>query len=103
MRVVNYVEGNYQITTVDYVVVRVSLLGMSKERLTQLGKLLRISCVPEVRKYAKAILSRAERRRENEKLLATATIFGLLLSAKLNFLCIARAAWTSDALGAQDP
>ena len=58
----SWVEGGYEITGVDYTVVRVSLLGMTKERLAVLRKVLELSKVDSVRRAAKATMKRAEDR-----------------------------------------
>jgi hypothetical protein len=63
MRVVELpVEGGYEVTTVDYMVARVSLLGMTKEKLEGLGRLLSRSSIASVRVSAKATMARAEAR-----------------------------------------
>jgi hypothetical protein len=60
----SYEEGGYRIEAIDYSVVRVSLLGMQKSQLTQLGDMLRRSKVASVRKAAAANMARAEKRYE---------------------------------------
>jgi len=62
MKVVSYAEGEYDVTTVDYVVVRMSMLGMSEEQLELLGKVLSASSVPEVREMAKGHMTKAASR-----------------------------------------
>jgi hypothetical protein len=57
-------EGGYEITTVDYMVVRVSMLGMQQSRLEALERLLRMSAVASVRLAATATMARARARKD---------------------------------------
>lgn len=67
MRVVSLpAHGGYEVTTVDYYVVRVSFLGMEKSRFDHLLKLLTISGVAEVRKQANALAERAKSRYDSK-------------------------------------
>ena len=60
MSEVSWVEGGFEVTSVDYYVLRVSMLGMKD--LKVLSDALYRSDVPEVRRAAKATLARAEKR-----------------------------------------
>ena len=63
-RVVSWTEGGFEITSVDYRVVRVSMLGMKPAQLDQLQKALELSRVSSVRKSVKATMKRARDRYE---------------------------------------
>ena len=63
MRVVSLpAHGGYEVTTVDYYVVRVSFLGMDQNRFDNLLKLLPLSAVAEVRKHTASLAERARSR-----------------------------------------
>ena len=62
MQTYTYVEGGHEITTVDYFVIRVSLLGMTAARFGALERVLRLSAVPAMRKAVKATMARAQAR-----------------------------------------
>jgi hypothetical protein len=61
---VTFSEGGYEVTTVDYSVARVSMLGMSTATLDKVEALLQRSEVTAVRKAAKATMYRARKRKE---------------------------------------
>ena len=62
LRVVSWTEGGYEVTSVDYSVIRVSFLGLSADRFAALLRLLPISSVPEVRAAAASLAGRARTR-----------------------------------------
>jgi len=64
MKVVSWEEGGYRVTTVDYMVLRVSFLGMKQDKFDQLLRLLTISSVVEVRRAAASLAERARKRYE---------------------------------------
>ena len=64
MRVVTWDEGGYKVTTVDYMVLRVSFLGMKQDMFDRLMRLLSISSVSEVRRSANSLAERARKRYE---------------------------------------
>jgi len=62
MKEITYSSGGFQVTTVDYMVVRVSMLGMTQQQLDLLGGVLAASQIASIRKAAKATFDRAEKR-----------------------------------------
>ena len=64
MKVVSWVEGGYEVTTVDYIVARVTMLGMSDRVLGQVEAVLKGSKVAAVRKAATATMARARQRKD---------------------------------------
>ena len=59
---VGWEEGGYRVTTVDYVVLRVSFLGMKQERFDLLLQLLEKSKVLDVRRASASLAHRAKQR-----------------------------------------
>ena len=77
LQVVSWDEGGYRVTTVDYVVLRVSFLGMKQERFDHLIKLLSVSNVVEVRRAAASLAERARKRYDAKQTLEGQTLHQL--------------------------
>ena len=78
LKTVSWTEGGFLVETVDYRVVRISMLGMSKSEHDRLFKVLAVSSVASVRSSVKALAERARRRYEgtNSKDKRYINIFG---------------------------
>ena len=64
LQVVTFVEGGHEVTTVDYWVARVTMLGMTDAQYETVGRVLARSSVASVRRAAVATMARAKKRRD---------------------------------------
>jgi len=61
-KTVSWIEGGYEVTGVDYYVIRISFLGMTAEKFAQLIALFSASLMPEIRIAAASLAERARKR-----------------------------------------